>query len=276
MNYKHVFHAGNHTEVFKHSILCLLLIELRKKSKPFTVLDTHAGTGMYDLFSSEAQKTSEAQDGIGRVLRKNVPTAVPYLDIIRHLNPEGLRRYPGSPGIVQAFLRKDDRLIACELREDDAESLRENFKDDRRISVHHRDGYEGISAFVPPPTRRGMVYIDPPFEDRDEFERLATALTGGINKWPTGIFFAWYPIKDRSGVHSLRARYRPASLPPTLCSEFLREPPDGVRLVGSGVLLCNPPWQFETKLTTLGRELLEAFECRNGHSTIDWWIRDPA
>jgi 23S rRNA (adenine2030-N6)-methyltransferase len=162
MNYKHAFHAGNHTEVFKHSVLCLLLAHLHQKAKPFMVLDTHAGAGCYDLLSIESEKTGEAREGIARVVHKDVPAAAPLLDLVRHLNPGGLRVYPGSPGIVQSFLRRDDRLIACELREDDAGSLRSNFKNDPRVSVHHRDGYEAIGAFVPLPTRRGLVFIEAP------------------------------------------------------------------------------------------------------------------
>jgi 23S rRNA (adenine2030-N6)-methyltransferase len=149
MNYRRAYHAGNHTEVFKHSVLVLLLQQLREKPRPFIVLDTHAGAGMYDLTSEPALKTEEALDGIGRVLFKNVPTASPYLDLVRRLNLDGLSRYPGSPAIVQAFLRGNDRLIACELRGDDAALLRAEFKDDRRVSIHHRDGYEALRALLP-------------------------------------------------------------------------------------------------------------------------------
>jgi 23S rRNA (adenine2030-N6)-methyltransferase len=149
MNYRHAYHAGNHTEVFKHSVLVLLLQHLLKKPTPFTVLDTHAGAGMYDLTTDPAKKTDEALEGIGRVIDKNAPTASAYLDLVRRLNPTGLCSYPGSPAIAQAFLRDHDRLIACELREDDAVLLRANFHSDRRVSVHCRDGYEAISAFVP-------------------------------------------------------------------------------------------------------------------------------
>ena len=141
--------------------------------------------------------------------------------------------------------------------------------------MHCRDGYEAIDAFIPPATRRGLVFIDPPFEERDEFEQLGNALNSGIKKWPTGIFLAWYPLKDRSGIRTLRARYRPAN-PPTLCCEFLREPLDGVRLAGSGLIVCNPPWQFEGKLTAMCRELLAAFEVEKGRYAIDWWIREQA
>ena len=207
MNYKHAFHAGNHTEVFKHSVLCLLLLELRKKTKPFTVVDTHAGSGTYDLRSEMARKTGEAADGIARVIHKTVPTAAPYLDLVRHLNQNELAIYPGSPTIIQNFLRPEDQLIACDLREHDVDLLRKHLHWDKRIAIHHRDGYEAIQAFVPPTTRRGLVFIDPPFERADEFEKLAECLNAGIKKWPTGIFAAWYPIKDRSGVSKIRKQF---------------------------------------------------------------------
>jgi 23S rRNA (adenine2030-N6)-methyltransferase len=273
MNYKHAFHAGNHTEVFKHSVLCLLLLELLKKQKPFTVIDTHAGAGLYDLRSAEPQKTGEAQDGVGIVLGKDIPTAVAYLQIVRKFNPNGLSCYSGSPVISQQFLRKDDRLIACELRTDDAVHLRKLFKKDPRVAVHHRNGYQAVKAFVPPSTRRGLVFIDPPFEQRDEFEQVANALNAGIHKWPTGIFLAWYPLKDRSGIRTLRGHYLPSN-PPTLCCEFLRQPLNRTTLAGSGLVLCNPPWEFETKLNALCRDLLKAFDASDGRYTTDWWIRD--
>jgi 23S rRNA (adenine2030-N6)-methyltransferase len=273
MNYRHSYHAGNHTEVFKHSVLVLLLLHLLKKPGPFMVLDTHAGSGLYDLTSEDAKKTGEAIDGIGRVIDRNIPAATAYLDLIRRLNPTGLRSYPGSPTIVQSFLRENDLLTACELHKDDAATLRRNFKDDRRVSVHHRDGYKAINAFLPPPTRRGLVFVDPPFERPDEFERLADSLNSGIRKWPTGIFLAWYPIKDRSRKDRLRNRYFPGN-PPTLNCELLRGPADGARLEGSGVIICNPPWQFERTLSALCRELLIAFEVREGRYSLDRWVTE--
>jgi 23S rRNA (adenine2030-N6)-methyltransferase len=272
MNYNHAFHAGNHTEVFKHSVLCLLLEHLQTKPRPFTVLDTHAGAGVYDLLSAEAEKTREAQDGIARVFHKGIPAASLYLQVVRRLNAGPLRFYPGSPKIAQSFLRESDRLVACELAQQAADSLRANFRSDSRVSVHRRDGYEAICAFVPPPSRRGLVYIDPPFERCDEFRQLADALNAGIKKWPTGVFAAWYPVKDRSGIRTLRSLYRPEN-PPTLCYEFLREPVNGLKLAGSGFVICNPPWQLEKKLARLSRELISAFETKTGESSLEWWVR---
>ncbi|MCB1497995.1 MAG: 23S rRNA (adenine(2030)-N(6))-methyltransferase RlmJ [Bauldia sp.] len=274
MNYRHAYHAGNHTEVFKHPVLVMLLEHLRKKPKPFTVLDTHAGIGLYDLASVEAGKTGEWTEGIARVIGVDIPVAATYLDSVRDLNPDGLAVYPGSPAIIRAMLRDDDRLIACELHPEDATALRRAFRGDRRIAIHARDGYEAIGAFVPPPTRRGLVFIDPPYEARDEFARLADALNTGIAKWPTGIFAAWYPLKDRNGIETLKARYSPDN-PPTLVGEFLRAPIDGEALAGSGLLICNPPWGLEEKLAALCEALLPALGVEaTGSYAIDWWTTE--
>jgi 23S rRNA (adenine2030-N6)-methyltransferase len=248
-----------------------MLQRLLKKCQPFTVLDTHAGAGTYDLTAEAAQKTGEALDGIGRITKTDLPTLSGYLAVIRSCNPSGLRTYPGSPAIVRSFLRDEDALICCELRDDDSALLRERFRDDRRISVHRRDGYEAIRALLPPKIRRGLVFIDPPFEDPDEFQNLANALNDGIRKWRAGMFVAWYPLKVRSGVRVLRTKYR-ADNPPTLCCEFLREDMDGFGLAGSGLIICNPPWRFEEELSTLCKDLAVALEATRSSFSVEWWV----
>ncbi len=277
MNYRHAYHAGSHTDVFKHAVLVTLLEHLRKKPAPFTVIDTHAGAGRYDLASVEAGKTGEAADGVGHVIGKDLPEATAYLDLVRAFNPDGLRIYPGSPAIIAAFLRAEDRLIACELHDEEAARLRRNFRGDPRVSVHHRDGYEAIGAFVPPPMRRGLVFIDPPYEKDDEgaFRRLAERLNAGLRKWPGGIFAAWYPLKDRLGADQIRVGYATDN-PPTLAVEFLRQPIDGTAFAGSGLVIVNPPFQIEARLESLGLELLAAFEAASGSVGIDWWISEAA
>jgi 23S rRNA (adenine2030-N6)-methyltransferase len=273
MNYRHAYHAGSHIDVFKHAVLVMLLEHLRKKAKAFTVLDTHAGAGRYDLTAIEAQKTGEAADGIGRVIGKDIPAAAAYLDLIRRLNPDGLRTYPGSPAIIAAFLRDDDSLVACELHEEEAAKLRRAFRGDPRVAVHHRDGYEAITAFVPPSSRRGLVFIDPPYEkdDRDAWRRVARRMNAGLRKWPGGMFAAWYPLKDQSGIDQIRKTYDNGN-PPTLAVEFLRVPVDGVTFAGSGILIANPPFGIDAKLKALGKELLAAFEAPTGSLRLDWWI----
>jgi 23S rRNA (adenine2030-N6)-methyltransferase len=273
MNYRHAYHAGNHIDVFKHAVLVMLLEHLRAKSKPFTVLDTHAGAGRYDLTSVEAGKTGEAADGIGRVFGKALPSVPAYPDLIRGLNPDGLVAYPGSPAIVAAFLRSDDRLIACELHEEEAAKLRRAFRGDPRVAVHQRDGYEAINAFVPFPSRRGLVLIDPPYEkdDLDAYVRVAERMNAGLAKWPNGMFAAWYPLKDRVGINQIRMGYADDN-PPTLAAEFLREPIDGTTFAGSGMLIVNPPYGIAERLTALGADLAAAFDARKATFRLDWWI----
>ncbi len=271
MNYRHAYHAGNHTEVFKHSVLVLLIGHLREKPTAFTVIDSHAGTGLYDLTGPEAQRTGEAAGGIGRVINADLSVAKPYLDIVRRMNPSGLKVYPGSPGIVQAMLREQDWLIACELHPEDASRLRSNFRGDRRVAIHQRDAYEAINALIPPPTRRGLVFIDPPYERPDEFERLADGLNSALRKWPTGMFAAWYPIKDGWRAGGLHSAYR-SSNPPTLCVEFQVAERDGVTLAGSGLIVCNPPWKLELELEALCRELALALEAPEAGHRVEWWV----
>jgi 23S rRNA (adenine2030-N6)-methyltransferase len=272
MNYRHAYHAGNHADVFKHAALCLLLLALRRKPKPFAVLDTHAGPGLYDLASEEAAKTGEWREGIGRLFGRDLTVAAPYLDLVARLNPEGLKRYPGSPEIVRAFLRDGDRLTVCELHPIDEAELKRNFRRDKRVAVHHRDGYEAIGGLLPPTARRGLVLIDPPFERTDEFERLADALNVGLKKWPTGMFLAWYPIKPRNAGDALRKRYA-RNNPPTLTQEFLVRRPDGLALAGSGLVIVNPPWQFEATLAALMKELAAALGAPR-QPPSDWWIEE--
>ena len=273
MNYRHAYHAGNHIDVFKHAVLVMLLEHLRRKEKPFTVLDTHAGAGRYDLHSIEAGKTGEAADGIGRVIDAALPSVPAYLDLVRRLNPDGLATYPGSPAIIEAFLREEDRLIACELHEEEVARLRRVFRADPRVGVHHRDGYEAIGAFVPFPSRRGLVFIDPPYEkdDRDAYRRVAARMNAGLKKWPGGMFAAWYPLKERAGVDQIRAGY-PTTNPPTLAAAFLRVPIDGTTFAGGGLLIANPPYGITDRLTALGRELAVAFAAPRARLALDWWI----
>ena len=273
MNYRHAYHAGNHTDVFKHAVLVMLLEHLRRKDSAFVVLDTHAGAGRYDLRSPEAEKTGEAADGIGRVLGKGLPAAAAYLDLVRAQSPDGLAVYPGSPAIIAAFLRDIDRLIACDLHEEEYVKLRRAFRGDDRIAVHHRDGYEAIKAFLP--LRRGLVFIDPPYEkdDPDAYKRLARRLNAGLARWPGGMFAAWYPLKERTGIDQVRKAYDRAN-PPTLAVEFLREPMDGVAFAGSGLLIANPPYGIEPRLRALGSELATAFDAPRARLDVDWWIAE--
>ena len=203
MNYRHAFHAGSFADVFKHAVHCRILHYLREKSAAFRVIDTHAGAGLYDLTGPEAKRGGEWHDGIERLMAAQLPVPVaallsPYLEVIGALNEPGrLKLYPGSPAIARAWLRPQDRLIACELEPKAASALAGSLRGDSRIKTIEIDGWTALSAYVPPPERRGVVLVDPPFEEEADFHRLSHDMAAAHRKWATGIYALWYPIKDR-------------------------------------------------------------------------------
>jgi 23S rRNA (adenine2030-N6)-methyltransferase len=270
MNYRHVFHAGNHADVFKHAALTLALERLLAKPQPFAVLDTHAGVGVYDLTSEQAQKTGEAQDGAGRILERGLASAAGYAELLQAMNPDGLKAYPGSPEIVRRMLRDEDRLICCELHPQDAETLKSLYREDRRVAVHHRDGYEAMGALLPPAARRGLVLTDPPFEKTDEARSLARALTRSLKRWPTGTFVIWYPIKDGRIGEALTKTAYAEDFPKALKVEFSPYGPNETSLPGSGLLICNTPYQLDEKLKDLCQELTGVLGTGRGSWSVDW------
>ena len=251
MNYRPAFHAGNFADVFKHAILTMLVEHLGRKDKPFAVLDTHAGVGRYDLRAEAAERTGEYRDGIARLLDAPDPPACldRYLGIVRDLNRGGrLRFYPGSPWIARAMLRPGDRLELAELHPVDAATLAAEMRGDRRVRVHAMDGYAMLKSFLPPRERRGLVLIDPPFEARDEFARLARGLAQACRRWATGLYAVWYPVKEPDQVARFRDAVRAAPLPPALDAEFRVGEADAPGLRACGLLLLNPPWLLEEQL----------------------------
>jgi 23S rRNA (adenine2030-N6)-methyltransferase len=270
MNYRHAFHAGNHADVFKHAALTLVLEWLLAKPAPFAVLDTHAGVGVYDLLTGEAQRTGEFEAGVGRVFGPGLASAPGYSALLRQMNPDGLATYPGSPEIVRRCLRDDDRLIACELHPEDADALKRRYRADPRVSVHHRDGYEAIGALLPPGERRGLVLIDPPFEAKDEGARLESALAAGLRRWPQGTYLAWYPIKDGLIGAALARTAKAAGWPKTLQAEFSPYPRDNVSLSGGGLLIVGAPWKLDERLEALCAELAGLLGDGRGTSRVEW------
>ncbi len=199
MNYRHAFHAGNFADVLKHAVLVRILVHLRAKPAAFRVIDTHAGAGLYDLAGPEASRSLEWQGGIQRLLTMPIGDAArellaPYLDIVNGLNNSGrLVSYPGSPAIVSAMLRSQDRLIACETEPNAAAALSRTLDGDRRCRAVAIDGWTALKAYVPPKERRGLVLIDPPFEDAGDFPQLVQGLEAAHRKWAGGIYLLWYP-----------------------------------------------------------------------------------
>lgn len=251
MNYRHAFHAGNHCDVLKHTVLCLILDRLKTKEKPFAVLDTHAGRGLYDLESEAALKTAEHRGGIARVTVEGAPPAAlrPYLEAVARANPFGGRRwYPGSPQIVADALRRGDSAKFCELHPEERAALEAALGADRQVKIFDRDGYQAIRAFLPPVERRGLVLIDPPFEQPGEYDRLAEALTGGLRRWATGIFMIWRPVKDAAGWRNFLNAAEPLA-GDTLNIELTTRGPVEDKLTGSGLFIVNPPFGLAASLS---------------------------
>ena len=255
MNYRHAFHAGNFADVLKHAVLCRILHSLRAKPAAFRVIDTHAGAGLYDLAGAEASRGGEWRDGIARLLAARLTPDLaallaPYLDVIAALNERGrLTTYPGSPALTRAWLRPQDRLIACEVEPQTAAALRQNLRGDSRIKVLDIDGWTALGAYVPPKERRGLVLVDPPFEQASDFARLAHGLTAAHRKWATGIYALWYPIKGASERDALAKSLRRQGIAKILRIELTVAPlSDPERLNGCGMILVNPPWTLEGEL----------------------------
>jgi len=273
MNYQHAFHAGNFADVHKHAVLARILIFLKAKPAAFRVIDTHAGAGRYDLAGAEATRGGEWQDGIGRLLGRPLPDEVrallaPYLDVVQNLDPGG-RVYPGSPLVALALMRPQDRLIACELEPRAAAALKGVLRD-RRAKVLALDGWTALGAYVPPKERRGVVLVDPSFEEAADFTRLASVLAGAHRKWPTGIYMLWYPIKERDAPDALARRLRKLAMPAVLRCEITLGPPRAdAGLVGSGLIVINPPFKLAADLKVLLPALAQAFAA-GAASRIDW------
>lgn len=277
MNYRHAYHAGNFADVFKHALLAMCLEHLKGKDKPFFVLDTHSGVGLYDLEGVEAGKTGEWKDGIARVI--DVPETPaelsPYLDIVRGLNPDGgLRFYPGSPWVTKALARDGDRIALCELHPADAVALAENMHRDRRVKVHPRDGYGAVKAMLPPPERRGLVLIDPPFEKRDEFTTLEQAVRDGVKRFAGGVFALWYPIKDPLEIAAFHARLEDLGIPKTLSIDLLvrRSRPGLPRLDGCGYVFINPPYGLMAGLARVMPFLCDRLAQDEGAGWVHKWL----
>lgn len=278
MNYRHIFHAGNPCDIVKHVMLTLVLKHLKQKPKGFSVLDTHAGTGFYDLNDSKAQKTKEAESGIKKLLcHPAIPELDEYYAVLKAMNPlwtgagtENFRVYPGSPFFAFHALREQDRLIACERHPDDAKILRLQAPADPRVQIHFRDGYEALGALLPPVEKRGLVLIDPPYEQEDEFDKILRHVTDAHRRWSDGIYMIWYPVKDRPSIWKFHEGLANTGISKILCAEFIYggEKTGAPALNGSGMIVINPPWKLEDELRTLFPALHKALETRCAENTI--------
>jgi 23S rRNA (adenine2030-N6)-methyltransferase len=288
MNYRHAFHTGNFADVIKHATLARILVHLVGKPASFRVIDTHAGAGLYDLKGEEASRSGEWRDGIARLLAVPLAPAAhallkPYLDVVGQLNksspsaPLGretasaLTTYPGSPALARAFLRAQDRLVACELEPKAFAALAHNLARDRRIKTVAIDGWVALNAYVPPPERRGVVVIDPPYEEADDFTRLAQSLELAHRKWASGIYLLWYPIKGRQEPDALARSLKRSGIARVLRAELaVGATPAQGPLGGCGLLVVNPPWMLADELSVLLPALAKALGSRNSNHRLDW------
>lgn len=278
LSYRHIYHAGNFADVFKHVVLVQVLRALLRKDTPFFVLDTHAGIGRYELARAEAQKNREFSGGVEQLLEcADPPPAISdYLAQVYAQNPAGseLVCYPGSPCLIRGLLRAQDRLVLSELHPADVVELKRVFAGDKQVAVHQQDGYQGLKAFLPPVERRGLVLIDPPYERKDEYARVAEHLQAAHQRWPTGTYMIWYPVLSRSLVNRFHQAIIDTGIRKILCAELcIDADTDRTAFVGSGLLIVNPPWQLQEQL---GAELSWLWHCLapagQGGQSIDWLV----
>lgn len=258
MNYRHIYHAGNFADVFKHVLLVSLIQSLSVKNTPFFYLDTHAGIGEYDLQQKNAQKTQEYKGGVGKCISHLAPKELPvllqdYLALLEKWNHEKgvqeMRYYPGSPVWVRQLLRPVDRMVLTELHPEDRSRLKQTFLQDKQVAVHHIDGYQALKAFLPPKENRGLVLIDPPFEKTDEYSQIVQQLMQATNRWQAGTYAIWYPIKDRTAVKRFYADLVRSGMREILCCEIqISEREESSGLQACGMVLVHPPWQWQKKI----------------------------
>jgi 23S rRNA (adenine2030-N6)-methyltransferase len=280
MNYRHIYHAGNFADVLKHTVLALLVRYMQNKDKAFRVLDTHAGIGLYDLSSEEAQKTGEWRDGIRRLMEAELSPQLaellePYLTAVRELNPDGgVRFYPGSPKLARMLFRPQDRLSAMELHPEDFNRLHRLFEGDHHARITELDGWLAIGAHLPPKEKRGIVLVDPPFEEDGEYERLVDGLIKGYRRFPGGTYCLWYPLKKDAPIKKFHEALQAAEIPKMLCAELIvRSDRDTTGLTGSGLVIVNPPFTLKNELHALLPALKDMLAQDRFASHRAFWLR---
>jgi 23S rRNA (adenine2030-N6)-methyltransferase len=256
LNYRHIYHAGNFADIVKHLCLIGIINRLKAKDKPFCVLDAFAGIGFYNLTDERSLVTKEAEEGILKLA--NYKGALPslikqYMDIIKIYNDEDLALYPGSPAIISDLLREQDRLIASELHPEDFAELKQNFAYSENIKLHNIDAYSAVKAFTPPIEGRGLVFLDPPFEKTDEFEKLIQAAKLLHKRFLAGVLLIWFPIKDSGKIKAFYNNFLSVGYKESLFVEFTLpkesiNPEDKNKLQRTGLLIASPPWKLKEDL----------------------------
>jgi len=285
LSYRHAFHAGNHADILKHSILSRILVHLLEKEKPFSYIDTHAGAGIYQLDDEWAKKTGEALKGICSIIeRTDIPDLfLPYISLCRKYFSVG-HRYPGSPELVRSLSREKDSLTLMELHSTEIKNLRYIMGGNDRIHIHHRDGYSGLMALTPPEPRRGFCLMDPSYETTDDYLKTADTLLAVHGKWPVGTLVLWYPILERrqGELLALKDRFFTSGIKGILAAELLvkekatDEGGEGFGLIGSGMLIVQPPWHLDAELREMLPWLAQVFgQEEKGGWNLEWISEAP-
>jgi 23S rRNA (adenine2030-N6)-methyltransferase len=257
LSYRHAFHAGSHADVLKHFILVQLLQYLNNKDKPYWVIDTHAGAGLYALDQGYAAQNAEYKSGIAKLWARNdLPAPLAdYVTLVRSVNADnGLKTYPGSPVLAQHLMRRDDRLRLYELHPADGQHLQDNFVDaGRQVKMEMTDGFAGLKALLPPPPRRGLILIDPPYEEKQDYQRVVKALDEALKRFATGTYAVWYPMLQRQESIQFVDQLKRLPVQDWLHVGLTVHTPalDGYGMHGSGMFIINPPWTLKQTLQTV-------------------------
>ncbi len=262
LSYRHAFHAGNFADVLKHSALTLVLDYMTRKEKGFHYIDSHSGAGMYQLNDEYAQKTGEYKDGIAKLINEqNLPEALqPYVDLIKALNPDSdknaLDLYPGSPGIAKRFMRRQDSTHLFELHPTDIQHLTDFCYRWKKVFIKQSDGYQGVLGLLPPPSRRGVVLIDPPYELKEDYQKAVNTIIKAYKKFATGTYILWYPVVKRELVEEMKNTFTNkesnSDVKNLLQVEFcLTDDSDEYGMTGTGLFIVNPPWQLAKQMAEL-------------------------
>lgn len=283
MNYRHIYHAGNFADVFKHIIVCRIVEYLKQKAQAFRVIDTHAGIGRYDLRSSEAEKTGEWHEGVQRLLlsphcARQEMLLKPWLSALQSVNPQSIAHgaltfYPGSPLLIRHLLRKQDRLEAIELNSEDYRTLAAEFAGDYQTRILHLNGWLALRAHLPPKERRGFVLVDPPFEQAGDYDRMVQGLVAAYRRFAGGCYAFWYPLKYKHEVERLVANLRQTNIPRILRLELQLDRFASVpKLVGCGMVVVNPPYVLAEEMAVLAPALKQALAKNDRVRVVNEWI----
>ncbi|MBA6293932.1 23S rRNA (adenine(2030)-N(6))-methyltransferase RlmJ [Colwellia sp. MB3u-70] len=274
LSYRHAFHAGNFADVLKHSVLTLVLEYMTRKDKGFYYIDSHSGAGMYQLSDEYAQKTGEYKNGIAKLIENDdLPEALqPYIDLVKNLNQETgeLTLYPGSPGIARQFTRRQDSAHLFELHPTDIEHLKAYSQRWNKSHVKQSDGYQGVLGLVPPPNRRGVVLIDPPYELKEDYLKAVRTVVNAYKKFATGTYILWYPVVKRELVEQMQNAFIKSEVRNLTQVEYCQDADtEEYGMTGTGLFIVNPPWQLTSQLD----EVLPYLKTKLGHTESQYSIK---